>query len=219
MNNIYQFITGPLTWTAILVLLLGMIFRMAMTFGKNMAKERHILTYLSWKYGLRSIVHWIIPFVAATWRRHPLLTLTTFLFHVSVLALPLFLCAHMVLIEQSWGLTWWTLPEVAAQLMGGVVLISCLFFLFRRILSQEIRYISTPRDYLLLLAVAMPFLTGFPAYYQWYGYTVWVMLHVCSGVVLMMIIPFSRLSHMMFFWFTRAYTGSEFGAVRYSKDW
>jgi hypothetical protein len=32
-------------------------------------------------------------------------------------------------------------------------------------------------------------------------------------------IPFTRLSHALFFLFTRGYMGSEFGAVKNAKDW
>jgi hypothetical protein len=32
-------------------------------------------------------------------------------------------------------------------------------------------------------------------------------------------IPFTRLSHMLFSIFTRAYMGSEFGKVRHAQDW
>jgi hypothetical protein len=37
--------------------------------------------------------------------------------------------------------------------------------------------------------------------------------------LLLMVIPFTRLSHMLFFFFSMAYMGSEFGAVRNARDW
>ena len=43
--------------------------------------------------------------------------------------------------------------------------------------------------------------------------------HIVSGEIMLMAIPFTRLSHMIFSPFTRAYMGSEFGAVRHVKDW
>jgi len=35
----------------------------------------------------------------------------------------------------------------------------------------------------------------------------------------LLVIPWTRLVHMLWFVFTRAYMGSEFGAVRHSRDW
>jgi hypothetical protein len=44
-------------------------------------------------------------------------------------------------------------------------------------------------------------------------------MHILSGEVMLAAIPFTRLSHMLFFPFTRGYMGSEFGGVRHAKDW
>jgi hypothetical protein len=40
-----------------------------------------------------------------------------------------------------------------------------------------------------------------------------------SGALWLMIIPFTRIVHMLFFPFTRAYMGNEFGYVRNARDW
>jgi nitrate reductase gamma subunit len=44
-------------------------------------------------------------------------------------------------------------------------------------------------------------------------------LHILAGEILIALIPFTRLSHALFVLFTRAYMGSEFGAVRNARDW
>ena len=40
-----------------------------------------------------------------------------------------------------------------------------------------------------------------------------------AGAVWLAVIPFTRIVHMLFYPFTRAYMGSEFGYVRSAKDW
>jgi nitrate reductase gamma subunit len=67
--------------------------------------------------------------------------------------------------------------------------------------------------------VAAPFITGFLVYYQWFGYQTLLILHILSGEIMLVAIPFTRLSHMLFAPLTRAYMGSEFGGVRHAKDW
>ena len=42
-------------------------------------------------------------------------------------------------------------------------------------------------------------------------------VHIVTGAAWLMVIPFTRLIHMLWFPFTRAYMGSEFGAVRHSR--
>ena len=46
-----------------------------------------------------------------------------------------------------------------------------------------------------------------------------VILHILSGALWMLLIPWTRLAHMIWFVFTRAYMGAEFGAVRNARDW
>jgi len=74
-------------------------------------------------------------------------------------------------------------------------------------------------DYVLLAVVMLPFLTGFLAYHQLGPYRPMLILHILAGEIMLVAIPFSRLSHMFFFFFTRVYMGSEFGKVRNARDW
>jgi nitrate reductase gamma subunit len=74
-------------------------------------------------------------------------------------------------------------------------------------------------DIALLAVVLLPFLTGFLAHHQMGQYKPMLILHILTGEIMLMAIPFTRLQHMLFFWFTRAYMGSEFGYVRRARDW
>ena len=89
----------------------------------------------------------------------------------------------------------------------------------RRIRQPEVRFVTSASDFVILAIVAMPFITGFLAYHQWFNYKVFLILHILSGEVMLAAIPFTRLSHMIFSPFTRAYMGSEFGGVRRARDW
>ena len=67
--------------------------------------------------------------------------------------------------------------------------------------------------------MAVPFVTGFWAFHQWPGFRFMGIAHILSGEIMLVAIPFTRLSHMLFSPFTRGYIGSEFGAIRHVKDW
>jgi len=82
-----------------------------------------------------------------------------------------------------------------------------------------VKYLTSFKDYVLLLMVALPFITGFLAYHQFFFYKQMVIVHVISGEIMLILIPFSRFSHMIVAPLTRAYMGSEFGNVRHAKDW
>jgi nitrate reductase gamma subunit len=219
MREIYSFVSGPLAWLAFILFFGGCLYRLVRLFMLVKEKEPFIFTYMSWKYSLRSIFHWIIPFGTVNWRRHPILTVVTFVFHIGLVIAPIFLLAHVILLDEAVNLSWWALPDAWADVLTVVVIIGCLFFLVRRLTQPEVKFVTSASDFVILTIVAAPFITGFIAYHQWIDYPVMMVLHVVAGEVLLVAIPFTRLSHMLFSPFTRAYMGSEFGKVRHARDW
>jgi nitrate reductase gamma subunit len=125
----------------------------------------------------------------------------------------------VTLVEESWNVGWWVLPDGLAQIMTLIVIAGCVFFLVRRLINQEVHYVTAVSDYIILAIVAAPFVTGFLAYFQWFEYQILMILHILAGEIMLVAIPFTRLSHMLFAPLTRAYMGSEFGGVRHAKDW
>jgi nitrate reductase gamma subunit len=219
MHNVYAFVSGPMLWIAFIVFFGGSLYRLAHLIILIHRKEKFIYSYISLKYSLRSIIRWMTPFATENMRRNPVLTLVAFAFHICLLVSPVFLLAHVVLIEEAWSLNWWTLPDSAAILMAVIVIIGCLFFLVRRRISPEVRYVTSLSDYILLAVVAAPFVTGIFSHYQWFNYPLLTILHILSGEILLVAVPFTRLSHMLFALLTRAYMGSEFGGIRHARDW
>lgn len=219
MHGIYDFVSGPLAWAAFIVFIAGSLYRLIELIHLVNKKERFIYSYMSWKYGLRSILQWMIPMGTEGWKSNATLTIVTFVFHICLILVPVLLLSHIILWDESWNISWWSLPDSVADIMCLVVIAACIFFLIRRITSPEVRFVTSASDYVILAIVAAPFITGFFAYHQWFGYQVFVILHIISGEIMLMAIPLTRLSHMLYTPFTRAYMGSEFGGVRNSKDW
>ena len=219
MREIYNFVSGPLAWLAFILFFGGCLYRLVRLFMLVKEKEPFIFTYMSWKYSLRSIFHWIIPFGTVNWRRHPVLTVVTFVFHIALVIAPIFLLAHVILLDEALNLSWWALPDAWADVLTVVVIIGCVFFLVRRLTQPEVKFVTSASDFVILAVVAAPFITGFIAYHQWIDYPVMMVLHVVAGEVLLVAMPFTRLSHMLLSPFTRAYMGSEFGKVRHARDW
>ncbi|MEJ2727609.1 MAG: respiratory nitrate reductase subunit gamma [Deltaproteobacteria bacterium] len=219
MNTLYQFVSGPLAWLAFILFIGGCLYRLISLMVLVHKKEKFIYSYMSLKYSLRSILRWSTPFATENMKMHPGLTIVAFVFHICLIVTPIFLLAHVTLVEEFWNISWWTLPESAAQIMTMAVIAGCVFFLVRRMIRPEVRYVTYASDYVMLAVIATPFITGLIAYYQWFGYQSFMILHILSGEVMLAAIPFTRLSHMLFAPLTRAYMGSEFGGVRHAKDW
>jgi hypothetical protein len=64
-----------------------------------------------------------------------------------------------------------------------------------------------------------PFLSGFLAHHQLGPYESFMILHIIFGEILLIIIPFSKLGHMILFFFARAFIGFEMGGRRGARSW
>ncbi len=218
-NTLYNFLSGPMVWVAFIVFIGGSIYRIWDLISLVNKKEKFIYSYMSWKYSLRSVMHWIIPFATTNWRKRPVMTIITFVFHFGLVIMPIFLSAHVILFNEAWNVSWWTLPEGIADAITLLVIFCCIAFLLRRLAIKEVNYLTTPSDYGILAIAAAPFITGFFAYHNFLNYNLWLLLHILSGEIMLMAIPFTRLTHMLFAILTRSFIGSEFGGVRHAKDW
>jgi nitrate reductase gamma subunit len=216
--DIYELVRGPLAWIALLTFVLGSLYRIVslLLTGK---KEPALDPSRSRKDAARSILHGLIPFGSTCMRRQPVFTMVSFIFHLCVVILPIFLLAHIVLWYESWGIQWWSLPDLPADLMTLWVILACGYFIFRRLSIPQVKQVTRPVDLGLLFIILLTFLTGFLAYHQWGPYRPVLILHIISSEILLAALPFSKLGHMLFFGFSRAYMGSEFGRILKARDW
>ncbi|MGD9731439.1 MAG: TmcC family electron transfer complex membrane anchor subunit [Desulfamplus sp.] len=219
MHSYYSFVTGPLAWAAFIIFIGGSIWRFNSLWQLAKKKDGVVFEYMEKKFALRSIFHWIVPFGSRSMQLNPAMTVATFLFHICLFITPIFVFGHVMLWKENFNISWFTLPDMAADLMTVIVILSCLFFLWRRFKLPHVKYLTTPSDFVILFIVAAPFITGFWAYHQFLGFEVMTIIHIISGEIMLVAIPFTKLFHMFLFPFTRGYIGSEFGGVRMAKDW
>ena len=214
----YQLARGPLVWVAFAAFFGGILWQLVSRLSLA-RKDKVVYAYWDLKSGLRSVFHWVVPMGSRSMRMRPFFTLLSFSFHLCLLLTPLLAMGHAVLWQQSWGVSWWSLPAWVADVMTLWVIVAAAVFMLRRVAAPEVRKVTTWRDYLVVLLVVSPFLTGFIAHQQWLPYRAMIIVHIVSGVAWLAAIPFTRLSHAIWFVFTRSYMGSEFGAVRHARDW
>lgn len=219
MDELYRLAAGPLAWAAFIIFAGGSLFRLIRLVHLVYRKERFIFSYMSLKFSLRSILHWLAPFGTVNWRLHPWLTIVTFAFHICLVLSPVLLLAHIVLWDEAWNLSWWALPDGLAVVMALIVIAGCVFFFIRRRVTPEVAYVTSASDYVILTIVAAPFITGLIAFFQWFDVRIFTVLHILTGEIMLAAIPFTRISHMLFAPLTRAYMGSEFGGIRHARDW
>jgi len=219
MNHLYEFLSGPVLWAAFIIFVLGLALRLAFLIGLSRERDRVVYNHANLGWGLRSVVHWLMPWGSVAMRQQPVFTFAAFIFHLTLLGVPLFLQGHNMLLEEAFGFSLWSLPEAWAEGLSWLFLASGIFLAVRRLVRPEVRILTAVWDYVLLLLTMLPFITGLMAYRQWGPYEMMMVLHVLSGEVLLVLIPFSKLGHMVLFFFTRAFIGFEMGARRGAPSW
>lgn len=214
----YEFVTGPLAWLSFGIFFFGLLYRLVWYIrGLNWQMDR--VTYSkNVAYGirgaLRSIFFWLVPFGTRSWRFYPGFTILVFVFHICLLATPVFLMGHNVLLLDRFGFSLPTLPEGLADGMTLAVLVAAVFIILRRIALPEVRILTKPYDFVVLAIAVAPFLTGFIAYHQVGNYDFWIVAHVLSGEIMLVAIPFTKLSHFLLFFLSRAQLGMDYGIKR-----
>jgi nitrate reductase gamma subunit len=218
--DFFLFVEGPLLWIAFLTFFIGSILRAALFLSVSRKRDKIIYQYFSWKYVLATLGRWLLPLNKDV-TKNPIFTILGYMFHICLIVVPIWFSGHISLWEESrFEWSWTPIPDGLADRMTLIFLAIALFFLLRRIVSADIRLLSTFSDYLLIVVVAMPFITG---YFLTNGTVDNIgflgeniqLIHMLSGELMLILIPFTKLSHFVLFFFSRGATAIEFGRRGY----
>jgi len=214
----FDFLTGPMFWLSISICIIGMIVRIVLYIrGLNWQMDR--VAYRAhpgpgFKGAVNSIIRWLVPFGTHSWRKQPFMTIIFFGFHIGAVLVPLFLLAHNIFLREKIGIFLFTLNPAVADILTWMVVMSALCLILRRIALPEVRILTTAYDYFILVLSAAPFITGLLARYEMGDYTFWLTVHILCGEALLIAIPFTKLSHIVLFFASRAQLGMDFGIKR-----
>ena len=218
MGSFADFVEGPLLWAAWIVFIGGTLYRFISFFTLSAKRDKSIYEHWSWKYVLLSWVRFLLP-VNQTVTKNPVFAILSYIFHICLIVVPLFLIAHIMYWEESiWGWSWYSLalPDSWAPYLSWVVIgIGALFFI-RRLARPEVRILSTPGDYILLVLIILPFLTGYLTSHTDLLSDHMRTIHILSGEAMLVAIPLSKLSHFIMFFPSRMAIAVEWGRRGYS---
>jgi len=214
----YQFVTGPLLWLSFVIFVIGCIVRI-IRYIRGLDWQADRVAYTAhFSYGIkgaiRSIAFWLFPFGTRSWRNNPVFTVVVFVFHIGLLVTPVFLLAHNIILKERWGFSLWTMPGSVADVLTVGVIIAAVFLILRRIALPEVRILTTTYDFVILAIAVAPFVTGFIAHYLTSDYKFWLIVHVICGEIMLIAIPFTKLSHFVMFFMSRAQLGMDYGIKR-----
>jgi nitrate reductase gamma subunit len=137
---------------------------------------------------------------------HPVLTVASVVLHLAMIITPIFLGAHILLWRRGLGIGWPALPQAWADALTLAGIAAGLALVSHRATARAIRGLSRPQDYGLPVLVTIILATGYLAQHPARSpvdYDAMMLLHVVSGNLLLIFLPFSKLSHAILFPVTR----------------
>lgn len=144
----------------------------------------------------RATLGWLFPVRAIA--REAWFSVTSVLFHVALIVVPVFLAGHVALWARGTGLRWPAMSNQAADVLTILAVLTAVGLAFQRLTARATRAITKPSDYLLLLAVTLPFVTGFLVLHPGINplpYDSVLFLHVMSGNLVFVLLPTTKLAH------------------------
>jgi nitrate reductase gamma subunit len=203
-NALLEFARGPLFALTFLIMVVGLL-RHVVVQGYLLAGSEARRQGTQWRRVLGDSAAWLVP-VRHLVRGTLLLTVASFAFHVGAIVTMLLFEGHIALWEGYLGVD---LPAVGAGVADALTLVALvcgMALLAYRIVVPRARQLSGAKDHAVLIVTLLPFLTGYLAAHPVYSPLPWthtLLLHVLSGELLFLTIPFSKLAHMVLFPFVR----------------
>jgi len=220
MQMLYELARGPLVWVSALIFLCGIMVRAMQLFSLTRRKERIFCPARpAATTGDEKKINMIVAFQNTLIGKNPIMAIVTVIFHSCLFLAPLLALGHSLLIYESWRISLPSLPDGMIDVLTMLLVACAFFFLVRRIVIPRVQSISTAYDYVVLFLTAVPFLTGFFAYHQWFDYKTVITLHMLAGEAMLIAIPFSKIGHMVFFFFVRMLMGGEYAFGRGNRTW
>ncbi len=108
----------------------GLIVKLVGILRAVRQKEPYIYSYVTLKHSLRSIGAWLIPFFPRSARMSPVYYGVSYLFHIFLFLVPLFLASHIVLINEAFQISWPALNDQAADWLTVGVMAALIFLPF-----------------------------------------------------------------------------------------
>ena len=222
----YEFASGPLVWISVFRFVAGLVYRVVTLFRLTekkavvtctltVPKDKPAPSISAEDRKLQTIAR----FQNIVLGKHPIMAIVSGVFHFCLFVAPVFLMAHNLILRSSLGIRLPSLPDVLVDVLTLVVLGCAVFFLIRRIAVPKVAAISCGNDYGVLLIAAVPFLTGFMAYHQLFDYKTVLTRHVLTGELMLIAIPFTKVGHMVFFFFTRLTMAGEYCLGQGTRTW
>ena len=205
-----EFGRGPLFRLCFALMLLGLARIVVLTvISMREAYGRSADKILPWRDLTIKTLGWLLP-LGTLWRKRPVYSTISFLFHIGLLGVPLLLGAHVLLWKESVGFALPAIPESLADQLTLLMIVTAVGLFFGRLLHSGARALSRGQDYVWPPLLLVPFLTGYlcsNTAVSPHAYQSLMLIHVWSADLIMVMLPFTKIAHCVLLPLSQYVTG------------
>jgi hypothetical protein len=134
------------------------------------------------------------------------------LFHLGLLVVLILGTPHMLAWKSLLGFGWPTLPLPITDWLAAVSIVAMIALLINRLVNPVLKLITGPAEWLNWTLVFLPMVSGYMMTHHLINpYEKAFALHMLTVDFLLIWIPLSRISHFIFYFFSRTRQGIYFG--------
>jgi hypothetical protein len=216
-TDILRFFRGPFFAVSLIIFVGGMAYRLfriiLLGWPRDRVESRGSKAVGIFRTYLKGLVLFpFIPWVKRTFVKNSLTYIGGGLFHLSLVLVIFFATPHMLVWKSLLGFGWPTLPLPVADWLSAIGIIALLVLLVNRLTHPVLKLITKGPLWLNWTLVFLPFVTGYAmTHHILFRYEVIFSLHMITVDVLLIWIPLGRISHFLFYFFSRTIHGAQAG--------
>jgi nitrate reductase gamma subunit len=201
-------VRGPAFTTATFIMCAGLVIRFLEIFLLGRKADLAEARGSAFAGGFRTMFKRSIP-DAGSFERSGFTLVSGYIFHIGLFIVIFLFVPHILVFEAATGLSWPGLPSNIIDATNVVTMIALLAVLIHRIKDPVMRMLSEFNDYLVWFVTFLPLLTGYLAFHRvGLSAPMLIGLHILSVELLMVLFPFTKLSHAFTLWMARWYNGA-----------
>ena len=207
-TELLNWLRGTGLQIAVVVFLLGLVFRTLQNLLLGRPKDLAPARGSYFGPGMATIARRSLIHSNTTYRGYFTL-IAGYTFHIGFLVTLLFLNQHIILFKSVIGFGWPAWAPTIIDFFALVSIAALIAVLVHRLMDPVLKQISDYQDYLTWLLTILPLISGFLAMHPMgMSYKSALALHIMSAELLLVAIPFTKLSHMVSVFISRWYNGA-----------
>jgi hypothetical protein len=216
-TDILRFFRGPFFTISLIIFVGGMAYRLIRIVFLGWPRDRvesrgSKLVGVVRSYLKGVLVLPFIPWVRRTFGKNALTYIAGGLFHLSLFLVIFFGTPHMLVWKSLFGFGWPTLPSPVVDWLAAIGVASLLVLLVNRLTHPVLKLITRSPVWVNWALVFLPFLTGYAmTHHLLFRYEVLFSLHMITVDILLIWIPLGRISHFLFYFFSKTIHGAQAG--------